>query len=255
MTDKSIHSLHILSNKQSINPNSGSLIVNGGVGINKNVYVKNEIVCNELITKNSTKICKDLHIDGCIIPHNKNQLLGTVNNKWNHMYSNNITADHLDITNNISLGTTTHKLPIIKIDDDIPDTIIINGITVSRSDNGKVYFKLNKKEGSTDIYGSININNYICQQPQIINIEHINNNVNIDSSLVLINIEVQGYLSINNDLPNNCKVRFVIIESNISNPKLTIHLNDKDISLTKIDEWIEVLYYNKRFIIIGTNKY
>ena len=52
----SVPTLHVLSNKNSSSPQSGSLIVNGGVGINGNVNTNREIVCNEIICKNNADL-------------------------------------------------------------------------------------------------------------------------------------------------------------------------------------------------------
>ena len=42
--DRSANIFRVLSNQSALNANSGALIVSGGVGIGKNLYVKDEII-------------------------------------------------------------------------------------------------------------------------------------------------------------------------------------------------------------------
>ena len=56
----SCKTLEVLSKDKSTNNNNGSAVIHGGLGVCKNVYVKDELIAEELISKKNTKIGGDL---------------------------------------------------------------------------------------------------------------------------------------------------------------------------------------------------
>jgi hypothetical protein len=186
----------VLSNQSALNANSGALIVSGGVGIGKNLYVKDEIISNDIIIKGCGKIEKNLFINGEITvgemffvdkKDKKNIIfkkkiipmgdigysIGIKEKRWDGIYgfnvdtiklkSKNILTENIDACGDISLGTNGINEPIVKIDNTngiiFNDNIYVRHGTANEMNNGLPIFELSPSEKIINFDGHINTSN------------------------------------------------------------------------------------------------
>lgn len=228
--------VRILSEVSATN-NSAALQVIGGVNIGKNLYVGNEIMANEVIINKNIKIGKDIHIDGNIIPKNQTCCnIGNDNRRINTIYgfyvdskkfkSGSVVCDNLDVSNNISIGTNIdNKEPVMKI---MRNTLSINGNILIK-------------------------NGFICVEPQYIYINHNINSIDIRSSIILLfnnTLNQQNiYINANNALiPKNATIK--LVAKHLSN-NIIFNINNKEVILSTINEYINILYDGDKFIYLG----
>jgi hypothetical protein len=113
---KSFKQINILSRQKANGDYTGAITVNGGVGVKKNLYVKEEIVGNELLTVGNARIGKNIFVMGkiesdqmfyvdkdetlvmkrTIVPFD-NCNIGTSTYKWNTLYISDIEAENIDV--------------------------------------------------------------------------------------------------------------------------------------------------------------
>ena len=154
-SSQSFKSINILSQKRSSDNYSGALTVSGGVGIKKNLYVKEEIITNELITNNNARIGKNIYVMGTIesdqmfylekngdmvmkrniVPF-ENSDIGSYDYKWKNVYTNKLHTDMLVHDNYQEVSIEDNEM-IINIDSDIVllDNKVYNGIITMKSIN------------------------------------------------------------------------------------------------------------------------
>ena len=154
-SSQSFKSINILSQKRSSDNYSGALTVSGGVSIKKNLYVKEEIITNELITNNNARIGKNIYVMGTIesdqmfylekngdmvmkrniIPF-ENSDIGSYDYKWKNVYTNKLHTDMLVHDNYQEVSIEDNEM-IINIDSDIVllDNKVNNGIITIKSIN------------------------------------------------------------------------------------------------------------------------
>ena len=107
---------NILSKQKANDDYTGAITVSGGVGIKKNLYVKEEVVGNELLTVGNARIGKNIFVMGkiesdqmfyvdkdgtlvmkrTIVPF-ENCNIGTSTYKWNTLYTSDVDAENIDV--------------------------------------------------------------------------------------------------------------------------------------------------------------
>ena len=229
------------------------MTTNGGVGIGRNLIVKEEVVANELITKGSGKIGKSLFVDEditvgnmfCIddkdkltivfkkniIPQTRSKYdLGDKNRRWNNIFgtnidtykikSNSIVALNLDIHQGVTIGNNSDCKPVIIIDPKKTDTVIFDGL--------------------------------VSIKPQKIHIDK-NKTAKVTKSLILVYSDGHKHAELRLDatgIKKNTTVRVVL--------KKGAHLvlmisNDEFIELIKMDDYVELIWMDDKFTFIGGN--
>ena len=145
MSNSTMNTLRIQSKSTCNEIGSGSLVVNGGCSIGKNLKVTEEIDANELIVKGGC-VVGDIFIKGnvkmdnifisddknnvlkfnkSIVPNDKDNSdtiisLGDKGNFWDHLYVRNIKVEtikglNLDIVHNVSMGTNRNDESLVNI--------------------------------------------------------------------------------------------------------------------------------------------
>lgn len=156
--NQSFGSIYILSDKESTDSYNGSLRVNGGIGVKKNIIVGEDIRAKNIIATESITARNNIYISGYltiastlstlddkivfekdIISSNKDSdtrySIGTVEMRWENIYvktlncyttdTSIISTTDLNATGNIILGDKEN--PTIILDVNAPSTAIING--------------------------------------------------------------------------------------------------------------------------------
>ena len=253
--DYAFNSLKIISNSESYDNNSGSLIINGGIGCKKTIH------CNTLCTNNAyfksinitdnfnidilnlnNLICNDIQSNIInytkIIPIDSNSIIGDCDNKVN-IISNNINVQNL-ISNTHSSELITSN--IIKFNSILP----INESNYIGNCDNKVNI-CSKKIISEFIYSkkaefnSLYVNNDLSISKNYNNKYMINTNT--DESITTLNFDI---LNLNNTF-NNIKINDDgIILDGINVIKYQI------INLNELNN--EYIFPNKSIIIISDFK-
>lgn len=222
----SFNSVLVLSDKRSTKPSTGSIIVNGGIGVNKNIVCKEEILTNELITRQNVRIGKNLYVMGTIESENMFQLdndtlvfrksiagentsisLGTPDKRWS-----SVNTVDIDFSQNLSGGTNTNDKPILNIDSNIKDTLVINGsLAVLGNDmNSRLYY--DQKKDTVNIKNIVEYDKkQMYKNNKYMNITNIKSIINIDNYNIVF-LTLQTYA-------NN--VEIVIVASPTANTGIT----------------------------------
>lgn len=301
--NSSVNTMHILSQRTaslSGNGLTGALIVNGGTSIYGNMIVNDDILTKNIDVTGNLKVRHNMYINGNIIfgkdlmpsiniKTNRKNNIGHENKRWENAYMNNIDAlkiqaTNLDILNDISLGSNNES-PVFKIDEQLPDTCVINGnlIIVDNSENSVIAYnqELNNlfiKTNHFDINGlftvnknlkhviingvmmsnTIQINNYLQISPQTViiddKLEDIGK-ITIESSLVFVVIEKT--CKINIDVPvgeifNNIVFK-IVVKENKNDDILHIRISEKTYELREYSDYIELFASGDTIDIIGKN--
>lgn len=102
----SIGTCKILSKEKSNSFNSGSLIVQGGIGCGENLHVKHSVLCNDIgLNDNIISFKNDNYIKfyNNIIPEDNSVSIGDPNNSWNSIFSRNLIFKNSLVGNNINV--------------------------------------------------------------------------------------------------------------------------------------------------------
>jgi hypothetical protein len=279
MSSISYRNLHILSNTPASNDKTGSITVNGGIGVSRNIIVKEQLRANELVCEENCRIGGNLYVNGdvCLgelfwshtqdtgISFKKNILLengktiGEISNRCN-IYSNNIISKNIDISDDISLGSTDKNEPIIKIDKKIDNTLFINGDLFLIDDVleiNNILIEINRKNNRVNINiptyfdNLIGINNLLKIVPQIVDLNKDIGKLQIKKSIIILE-NVNTSLEIDNEIEDNVVFRIIInsFYNQINNCKIL--LGNNTFLFTKIGQYIDILY-KKKYYIIGGN--
>lgn len=229
----------------------GSLKVAGGVSINRNLIVGEEIVANELVTRGSVSIGGNLftkgtvHLDG-ILEGNSDSIivhgplypsipmdLGQRDKRWDTIYSKGLETGHVNVVRldaivKASLGTNSSKMPLMKVGLDNPDEVSISG--------------------------SLLLDGFYKMEPQYIVLDEPINNLLVNRSLVVFELR-SGISTINLNLSAlecNTIIRFSLAE-NYTDNGLRIEGGRLSILLEKDGDYFDALYNGTKLLFIGGN--
>mgnify|MGYP001389020134 CR=1 FL=1 len=177
----SIGTCKILSKEKSNSFNSGSLIVQGGIGCGENLNVKNSVLCNDIGLNDSVISFENnnyLKFYNNIIPNNNSISIGSQNDPWysifsknlifkNSLVGNNVNIQNLNVDTNCLLGSNSILLKK-GIHECLLDIDSRNNIVTFKSP--KVSFK--DTETKEDI---MNINTDNIEINSVLNIKNENN--------------------------------------------------------------------------------
>lgn len=102
----SIGTCKILSKEKSNSFNSGSLIVQGGIGCGENLHVKHSVLCNDIgLNDNIISFKNDNFIKfyNNILPEDSSISIGDPNNSWNSIFSRNLIFKNSLVGNNVNV--------------------------------------------------------------------------------------------------------------------------------------------------------
>ena len=134
--DVAFNSIKLASNEESYSKKTGTLIVNGGIGCNKNITTTG-IISDCLLNKKSAIFNKDVIICGelkvnIIIPSDKDgpRYIGNCDKRYTSIYSNNIDTNNIYVNNTlVSTNVKTNYLTVNNsayIGKNINDNIMLN---------------------------------------------------------------------------------------------------------------------------------
>lgn len=277
LNNKSVNRLSVVSETYSESCSSGALVVNGGIGVSKNMYVGEEIVTNEIIVNSCAKIEKDLFITGSItvgsmlyskdkfifikkslIPDNNSLNIGSLSSRWGKVYCEHTDTKYIKSPNcqfidvDICRSLTVGSKPVLKIDDDNPDTVVVNG-SITGVDNGRCTYKISTNNCvSTLSTDNVQFTKFVQCKPQIEHIVDCTNVVNIHSSLLLLYVCSNSALivcSVDN-VEDNSIVK-IVLKKVCSNVEL--RLPNITFIFTESDQYVEFVKINNRLVYTGGN--
>ena len=203
--DVAFNSLKLASKEESFSINSGSLILNGGIGCKKSINCKN-IINDCLLNKksaifeNDVIISKNLKVN-VIIPKDENEIssIGSPDNRYNDIYANNFDSNNIYINNLTSTNTLKtnyfHVNNSAEIGKNDKNNIMINvddqnNIVTTNSDIFKVR---NSNEISMEVDDSqVFINKLIKYKYSMIDITERTYNLYPESTIIILNGCVQN---------------------------------------------------------------
>lgn len=208
------------------------IIITTNMNILDNLYIE-----DVLETTDDNIIAKKDVISSKNVDTNKRYNLGENKRRWEMIYANNtdtytvnskkITSINLDVASDISLGSNNNN-PILKIDSVDSDTCVINGNFIVLDNSQNIGFsysntdnKINFQTKCFDINdlftvhnsskhilvngcmmaNIVKINGYLQLNPQIICINKDEQEIDLDSSLIFLDIETNNKTSIK--IPSN----------------------------------------------------
>ena len=197
--DVAFNSIKLASTEESYSKNTGTLIVNGGIGCKKNIHTNgiiSECLLNNksAIFHNDVVICGKLKVNAIIPNSEDNQVcLGSPDIKFSNIYSNNIDTNNLYVNNNIistniktnylsvnnsaSIGKNINCNTMLKVNDD-NNTITTNSDLLTIKNNNEIVLEIDNK--------NVYINNILKLKYQILNIsDHYD--LHPSASIIIIN--------------------------------------------------------------------
>ena len=134
--DEAFNSLKIKSDSESYDTKTGAVLVNGGIGVEKNISSRS--VFTDYIHINKYAKIKKLVVDNNIylngeakftslVPNTGDSYLGTTNEKIQEIYTNNLDTNNLNVNNKL----ISHKLHANELK-------IMNNSKIGINNNGKV---------------------------------------------------------------------------------------------------------------------
>lgn len=264
----SFNSVLVLSDKRSTKPSNGTLIVNGGIGIGKNIVCKEEILANELITRQNVRIGKNLYVMGTIesesmfqldndrivfrksiIGENENIRLGTPDKKWS-----SLDAIDIDFNRNLSGGTNTNDKPILTIDNNIKDTLVVNGSLAVLDNNLNSQLYYDQKNNIVNIKNIVEYDKkQMFKNTKYINITNVKSNIDIDNyNIVLLTLQIYANI-VEIDIAasvtsSTCITKIILYDkSNDINVKLRLGKQIK--YLKNIGDYVEIVTNSKSLFL------
>ena len=214
--------------EDSVNTNSGSLIINGGVGIKKNIYIGgNTIIENNLNVLKITNINENLNVLNTTLTKNLN-----VSNLTN-LYNLNV-SNYSEFNKNVNINNNLN--------------IYGNTVFNNKSNfNNKVFINYNEEStnsnnGSLIINGGVGIkkNMYIDGNITIKNNLNVLKITNINENLNVLNTTTLNKLNVINN---------TILKNNLNVENFTVIHKNLNIKANTITEDSHIVYNN----IIGHN--
>lgn len=197
--DVAFNSIKLASVEESYSKKTGTLIVNGGIGCNKNITTTG-IISDCLLNKKSAIFNKDVIICGelkvnIIIPSDKNgpRYIGNCDNRYTSIYSNNIDTNniyvnntlvstniktnYLTVNNSAYIGKNINNNIMLNVNDE-NNTITINSELLTINNNNDIAFEIDHK--------NIYLNNMLKLKYQNL---YINDHIDLHpcASVIMIN--------------------------------------------------------------------
>jgi len=253
--------INVQSNERSYDFTTGSITTNGGIGVKKNIYVEEDIEADDIISRKNAKIGESLFVGNKIetsyVLPNSNSInsIGNVKQIWDYGYINNITSTNLDAKGEISLGANDKGEPLLSIDPELSNKIIVNSDVLFRGKNGDIFGKT-IKDTKTIMFEHVSIGNSLSVPFRIWNVgpefelvmEKMINIVNAFSetnTLYRLNIVLPDE---ENRSPDGSIFRIIVS----CQPESTVILSvfGKELSL-KDKDWVEFIKVNDGLLYIG----
>lgn len=277
----SCYTMNVLANKKSSSETTGCITTRGGIGVGKNIYVKNEICAEEVITRKNARIGKDLYVMGTIeaaemfylrndefvvmkhiVPDSQSGIkynIGSNNNRWNNLYTNTITSRlatavkmetmNIDIKNNISIGSNAQNNNSMMYIDE--NNIVFNGDIMMVDNNMNPVMNINQ---DTKNLGIFNITTKSIEySPQVVEIKEKDNIVKIESNIILIkNHSTDPIITIQKSNKSNISQPFkVILLTNVLNTSVKIIIGDKHRYINRTGDYVEGIAYDASVHILN----
>lgn len=273
---KIFNEIVIDSNKKSIESHNGSLTTNGGIGIKRNLIVDEDILGKDLKILNNSelnnvKINNNLDVQNINIKNNLDvQNITTQTLLTDKFNSSGIEINDKDIIikrditgKNINIGNEKQRINTIKstiIDTNeinISNTRISDKETIINSDtsiNG--ILNINKGSNNVLVRGNISTNiisieNFIKITPQIIKLNNKITKVNLESSLVFIDLYKKGTIEfIISDIIKGSIIKIYIRKIKISDSELLkIIINDTVLIFDQSQRYVELYIDDEIFVL------
>lgn len=254
--DGAFNRIDILSNENSTYWNRGALVVHGGVGIKRDLYVDGYANINKLQI-NSLKFTgsNDFKISTNIVSNGVDLSVGDSSNRF-HGYFNEInsniilnnskiTTSHLQVAN--KLEVCNNNLKSFKAE---PDGVTISGtnfiVDCDTQHNSRVHFN-----------NHIVQNNHFLVKPDLLDTSNLDDTVLYEttSSIILLSLTHNGTKTLRldtHDLPNFCTIRVAcIFKADTANLKFAV--GSKMYEFKDDSDCIEVILVSGSFFKIGGN--
>lgn len=287
----SVGTCKILSKEKSNSFNSGSLVVQGGIGCGENLYVKKSILCKNIGSdKNIISFENNIKFYNNIIPENNQISFGNNKEFFNSIFSrnlifknslvgNNVNIQNLNVDNNCLLGSNNNKLKrgieecLLNIDSR-KNCITFNSPDIKFKDPETNNTLLEIRNDSINFESIININN---EDETIVSFNPIDKKVLINGELFVSSNIIKSFRKIsvgNGDklnldteilllkIDSSCDISLNLKTDNLTigtTKKIIIYYNinnininlDDLITLNKESSGIEILFDGKKWIIIS----
>ena len=248
----------ILSKEKSDSFNSGSLIVQGGIGCGKNLHVKHSILCDDIgLNENIISFKNENFIKfyNNIIPDDSSISIGNSNKSWNSIFSrnlvfknslvgNNVNIQNLNVDNNCLLGSNSVLLKkgihecLVNIDSR-NSQVIFKSPEVSFQNYENKENILNINSNNIEINSILNIKN---NDNIIMTFNPIERRALINGELFVASSIIKSFKKIT--LKNSCQldldseINLFKLESN-DNIKINLSTDDVTIGVTR-----KIIIYN-----------
>ena len=236
--------LNIISDELATDSTSGSITTNGGIGVGGNIFVNKDVSADTIHSRHNLYVNNDI-ISTNIIPDNLNICyIGKDYAPWDYIYANSI-----DINNDVSLGKNRNGEPLIKIDKNIPETLILNSDLVSRDKNGTIFFYVNQSNNCVSL-NNMRVNDHVIYDYNVIDINGDTQYIKPSKSFNIINVNnpINCVVDVKtNSLKHGSLIRLIVKHNTV---KLSINRNIYHI---RHNDWIEFLYINDKLEYIGGN--
>jgi len=272
---RSFGSLKILSDKRATKEWNGAISVNGGVGIGKNLIVKDEILARELITSNNARIGGNMYVMGTIesdsmfhvnensiefiksiCPKLKQEItLGNPRNRWPIVYamkidSSKIECVNMDITKEFSVGNNSinHK-PLCSIGEEYENTTILNSDFIVTGEDSQVILYLAQDSGEL-VINKIKTGQLVHTEFQMIVIDDVYIELIITSNVVLLDVQIDKpiKIKITANSKNNRLVK-VVMKNNASED-VSIDIGQETKYLRHKGHYLEILENDGEYMFI-----
>ena len=186
--------------------------------------------------------------------------IGNDNQRWSNIYSNNVDsinlksihvkANSMDISTDISLGTSEENNPQISLSQENPNTIIFNGNSIFIDDKMNKLIDINNNIKRTIVNTDFQYNKFISASYDIIVIDKNRTILKPKKSLIILIVKKSGIIEL--EKPENCdnmepKIKIVIGK----NDNNIVEIKVKDNKTVKLDEKgsnVEYIYINNNEI-------
>lgn len=231
--DVAFNSLKLASKEESFSKNSGTLIVNGGIGCKKSINCENLITeCflnnKSAIFKNDVSIYKNLKVNIITpIEDDEPSSIGTSDNRFNDIYSNNFDTNNIYVNNLVSTNTLKTNYQFVN-----------NSAEIGKNDKGNIMMNINDE------------NNTITTNSDIFKVRN-NNEISLeidDYSIYLNALMKYKFTKIDiHDKTYNLypEASLIIINSCIQNPQINLMITKNILSSDIIEDGTFVRIYNK----------
>lgn len=271
---RSFGSLKILSNKRSTKEWNGAMSVNGGIGIGKNLIVKDEILAREVITTNNARIGGNMYVMGTIesdsmfhvnedsmefiksiCPKNKkNVTIGTPNNRWPIIYSlkldsSKIECVNLDISKEFSVGNNSiNNKPLCSIGEEFENTTILNSDFIVTGEDSQVIMYLPQDSGEM-LINKIKTGQLVHTEFQKVIVDDVDMYITPISNVVLLDPQIDKPATINIKSGGDSRIVKIVMKSDASN-NISIDIGPETKYLKHKGHYLEILESDGEYMFI-----